>query len=119
LTHQQIDSLFEEARWSPSCFNEQPWLFIYAPLDADRERFMQALVEGNHLWVKNASLLMLLQCRCNFSHNIKENRHASFDAGAAWMSLALQARKLGLYAHATASFSREGVLNLTSPSRRI
>ena len=33
-----------------------------------------------------------------------ENRHARFDAGAAWMSLALQARKLGLYAHAMAGF---------------
>ena len=106
LTHQQIESLFEAARWSPSCFNEQPWLFIYAASAADRERFMPALVEGNQLWVKNASLLMFLLCRRNFSHSGKENRHASFDAGAAWMSLALQARKLGLYAHAMAGFSR-------------
>ena len=36
-----------------------------------------------------------------------DNRHAKFDAGAAWMSLALQARKLGLYAHAMAGFHLE------------
>ena len=107
LTQTQIDSLFEAARWAPSCFNAQPWLFIYAASAADRERFMPALVEGNQVWVKNASLIIYLLCRRNFSHNDKENRHAPFDAGAAWMSLALQARKLGLHAHAMAGFSRE------------
>ena len=24
-----LKSLFEAARWAPSCFNEQPWLFLY------------------------------------------------------------------------------------------
>ena len=51
LTQTQIDSLFEAARWAPSCFNAQPWLFIYAASAADRERFMPALGEGNQLWV--------------------------------------------------------------------
>jgi len=107
LTQTQIDSLFEAARWAPSCFNEQPWLFLYAAGETDRARFMQALVEKNQAWVKNASLLIYLLCRRNFSHNDQVNRHAPFDAGAAWMSLALQARKLGLYAHAMAGFNRE------------
>jgi len=107
LTQTQIDSLFEAARWAPSCFNEQPWLFLYAAGETDRARFMPALVEKNQAWVKNASLLIYLLCRRNFSHNDQVNRHAPFDAGAAWMSLALQARKLGLYAHAMAGFNRE------------
>lgn len=107
LTQTQIDSLFESARWAPSCFNAQPWLFIYAAEETDRVRFLPALVGKNQAWVKNASLLTYLLCRRNFSHNDQENRHAPFDAGAAWMSLALQARKLGLYAHAMAGFSRE------------
>ena len=107
LTQEQIDSLFEAARWSPSCYNEQPWLFVYAVNAEDRERFLSALLEGNQAWCRRVPLLMFLLCRRNFTHNGKENRHASFDAGAAWMSLALQARKLGLYAHAMAGFNRE------------
>lgn len=114
LTQQQIDSLFEAVRWSPSCFNEQPWLFIYAASEADRQRFLPALVEGNQAWVRNTSLLVFLLSRRNFSHNGKPNRHASFDAGAAWMALALQARKLGLYAHAMAGFSREKAYEILS-----
>jgi len=107
LTETQIDSLFEAARWAPSCFNAQPWLFVYAASEADRARFLPALVEKNRAWAENASLLIYLLCRRNFSHNDQENRHAPFDAGAAWMALALQARKLGLYAHAMAGFSRD------------
>jgi nitroreductase len=107
LAPDQIDSLFEAARWSPSCYNEQPWLFVHAVSAEDRERFLSALVAGNQAWCSRVPLLMFLLCRRNFTHNGKENRHAPFDAGAAWMALALQARKLGLYAHAMAGFSRE------------
>ena len=107
LTQAQINSLFEVARWTPSCYNEQPWLFLYAASDADRERFLTALMAGNQVWAQRAPLLIFLLCRKNFAFNDKVNRHASFDAGAAWMSLSLQARKLGLHAHAMAGFSRE------------
>lgn len=107
LSSEQIDSLFEAARWSPSCYNEQPWLFLYASSAEDRERFLTALVAANQSWAIRAPLLMFLLCRRKFNHNGKDNRHAPFDAGSAWMSLALQSRKLGLYAHAMAGFSRE------------
>ena len=30
LTGDQLRSLFEAARWAPSCFNAQPWRFVYA-----------------------------------------------------------------------------------------
>jgi len=107
LSENQIASLFEAARWSPSCYNEQPWLFLYAASDEDRQRFLPALVEGNQSWARNAPLLIFLLCKKYFTATGKENRHAPFDAGAAWMALALQARKLGLHAHAMAGFSRE------------
>jgi len=107
LPQEQIDSLFEAARWAPSCYNEQPWLFIYARSPEDRERFLPALLAGNQSWAWRAPLLMFLLCRRNFAHNGKVNRHAPFDAGAAWLALALQARKLGLHAHAMAGFSRQ------------
>jgi nitroreductase len=50
---------------------------------------------------------MILFARRNFSHNGKPNRTAAFDVGAAWMSLALEARALGLHAHAMAGFDTE------------
>ncbi|MHC4777266.1 MAG: nitroreductase family protein [Planctomycetota bacterium] len=104
LSDETISSLFEAVRWAPSCYNEQPWLLLYGRTDADRERLLEALTEHNQAWAKKAPLLIYLAVRREFSRNGKPNRHAAFDGGAAWMSLAFQARKLGLYAHAMAGF---------------
>lgn len=105
LTEVELNALFEAARWAPSCYNEQPWEFHYATSDMARERFAAALVEKNRQWAVQAPLLVFVTARRAFSANGKVNRHAVFDAGAAWMSLALQARRLGLHAHAMAGFS--------------
>ncbi|TLM68854.1 MAG: nitroreductase [Deltaproteobacteria bacterium] len=107
LSETQLAALFEAARWAPSCYNEQPWLFVYAVTAEDRARFAEALLPANRVWAPHAPLLLFLLCRRQFAHDGKDNRHAAFDAGAAWMALALQARKLGLHAHAMAGFSRQ------------
>ena len=107
LTSEQTAALFEAARWAPSCYNEQPWHFRYAVSKPDRELFAEALVEKNREWAQHAPMLLFVLTKKNFVQNGKPNRHAVFDAGAAWMSLALQARRLGLYAHGMAGFSVE------------
>jgi len=107
LSDDQVHSLFEAARWAPSCFNEQPWIFAFARSEADRALFATALSERNRLWAPRAPLLGFVLSRTTFARNGKPNRWAGFDAGAAWMSLALQARQLGLYAHAMAGFNVE------------
>ncbi len=107
ISDPQLAALFEAARWAPSCYNEQPWLFVYARSPEDRELFASALVEKNRLWAGRAPLLLFVLARKSFARNGKPNRHAVFDAGASWMALALQARRLGLYAHGMAGFSRE------------
>lgn len=99
-----VHSLFEAARWAPSCFNEQPWMFIYGVNEADLNRLRPLIVDQNRVWTDRAPLLAILFARRQFNHNGKANRHYMFDSGSAWMSLALQARKLGLYAHAMAGF---------------
>ncbi len=107
LSRRQIESLFEASRWAPSCFNEQPWIYVYAVTEEDRKKFLSLLVEKNRTWAKNAPLLLFIATRLHFKLNGKRNRSAEFDAGSAWVSLALCARKLGLYAHAMAGFDRE------------
>lgn len=101
----QVAALFEAARWSPSCYNEQPWSFRYAVSTVGRARLATVLVAKNQAWAAKAPLLMFVLAHAAFEHNGKSNRHAAFDAGAAWMALAFQARRFGLYAHAMAGFS--------------
>jgi nitroreductase len=116
LTDDQVTALFEAARWAPSCFNDQPWHFRFARTAADRTLFAQALVEKNRLWATKAPLLVYVLARKFFAGSVKPNRHGQFDAGAAWMSLALQARRLGLYAHAMAGFDIKKAYNILNIS---
>jgi nitroreductase len=117
LTEREIHTLFEAARWAPSCYNEQPWRFVYATEPQARARLTACLVAKNRAWAGGAPLLMFLLARRHFQKTGAENRHAPYDAGAAWMALALQARKLGLYAHAMAGFSPDKAYETLGVSR--
>jgi nitroreductase len=117
LTEREVHALFEAARWAPSCYNEQPWQFVYAVAPRERERLAECLVPKNRAWALRAPMLMFLLTRCRFGRTGKENRHAAHDAGAAWMALALQARKLGLYAHAMAGFNSDAAYALLAVAR--
>jgi|GEM_PF-6726323 len=90
LSDREIQTLFEAARWAPSCYNEQPWLFVYATEPNQRAKLASCLVAKNQAWAGRAPLLMFILARRNFQKTGKENRHAPYDAGAAWMALALQ-----------------------------
>ena len=102
-----VPTLIEAVRWAPSCFNEQPWLIVWGTTPEDRARILEVMNEGNRSWAKDAPLVAVIFTRRIFIKNGMINRWAGFDAGAGWMSLALQARLLGLYAHAMGGFSAE------------
>ena len=112
LPEEDIATLFEAARWAPSCFNEQPWLFVYGTSEEERETFLEILVEKNRLWAHNAPVLAILFAKRTFAHGGRPNRWAGLDCGAAWVSLALQARMMGLYAHGMAGFSQKRAYEL-------
>ncbi len=97
-----LTAIIDAARWSPSCFNEQPWLFLTSSSREDFDLFLRLLVERNQQWAKNASVLGFFITRRNFADRDKENRWGKFDTGAAWMAMTVQANKFGLYTHGMA-----------------
>ena len=101
-------SLFEAARWAPSAFNGQPRRFVYAHRGTpEGEPLFGALMEYNQAWVANASVLAFClsdRFRRKPGAEPAENRSHSFDAGAAWACLALQAHHIGWAAHGMGGF---------------
>lgn len=99
-------SVFEAARWAPSAFNAQPWRLLYAKREsADWERFVGLLMPMNQVWARNASVLAYILSDTLFEGRDGEavpSRTHSFDAGAAWAAMALQATALGYHAHGMA-----------------
>nr|ABZ79369.1 putative nitroreductase [uncultured bacterium] len=108
VSDEKLQQIFDAARWSQSCFNEQPWLFITSK-PKSQSTFVNLLVEGNQNWAKQAPVIGFVVARKNFLRNGNENAHAAFDAGSAWMALTLQARMLGLYTHGMAGIQYEEV----------
>ena len=107
VSDEDVLALLEAARWAPSCFNDQPWRFIVCNKAADAAAWQNALnviVEKNQLWAKNAPVLILSVAMNNFNHNGSPNRLASYDVGAASLSLCLQANALGLISHQMGGF---------------
>ncbi|MDH5326049.1 MAG: nitroreductase family protein [Gammaproteobacteria bacterium] len=113
ISAEDTATLFEAARWSPSCYNEQPWRFVYATQTQDLEQFRSTLAESNQVWANSAPLLVYLFSKKTFSHNNNPNRWADFDTGAAWMALSLQAHKQGLYTHAMGGFDTDKAYAVT------
>lgn len=101
-------SLFEAARWAPSAINIQPWRFVYAHRGSlEWTPLFGALMEMNQAWVANASVLAFVlsdRFRRKPGAEPAANLSHSFDAGAAWAYLALQASHLGWAAHAMGGF---------------
>lgn len=114
IEHEDLMTIFEAARWSPSCFNEQPWRFVYATSDSDLARFQAVLADANKTWASSAPVLIMVFSKKHFNRNDKDNRWADFDTGAAWMALTLQANALGLHTHAMGGFDKDAAFEVAS-----
>ena len=105
ITDEELFTLFEAARWAPSSRNNQPWRFIYAKQDTPAwEKLFTLLGDFNKEWTRNAAVLLVIISRKTFEYDGKISRTHSFDTGAAWENLALQASLMGLIAHGMEGF---------------
>lgn len=104
ISQEQLFSLLEAARWAPSAFNNQPWRFVYAMRDTPEWNMLfNVLDDGNKRWAQNAAVLMVIISQTHTNEGKAILTH-SFDTGAAWQNIALQAEHMGLAAHGMQGF---------------
>ncbi len=101
-----LRSLFEAARWAPSCNNEQPWAFLVATKEdqAFHAKMLSTLVEFNQAWAKHAPVLAIAVSELVFARDGRTNRNAFYDTGAAVADLTAEATARGLFVHQMAGF---------------
>jgi nitroreductase len=105
LSEAELMPLFEAARWAPSSGNFQPWRFLYARRDTDFwPAFFGLVTPRNQAWAQRAGALVLVISRTHFDGDGRPCRTHSYDSGAAWENLALQAAASGLVAHGIEGF---------------
>jgi nitroreductase len=109
MPHSELMRLFEAARWAPSSFNSQPWRFLYAHRDGPAwPIFLNLLVEFNQSWARNAAVLIVVVSKMTMRSQGRDaeapSHSHSFDTGAAWQNLSLQANAMGWHTHGMVGF---------------
>ena len=104
ITRDLIEQLAESVRLAPSCFNSQPWRFVFVSDPGVLEEMHAALSKGN-AWARSASLIIAAFSRPEDDCIIRDREYHQFDVGQAVGFLILRATELGLVAHPIAGFS--------------
>ncbi|MEX3640079.1 nitroreductase family protein [Paraburkholderia sp. BR14320] len=114
IDERTVLTILEAARWAPSSYNSQPWRFVYARWDTDHwDSFLSFLNDFNRSWAVRAAAIVVVMSKRTFRIPGKYEELSlpthSFDAGAAWAFLALQASLIGWSAHALAGINSDHI----------
>ncbi|MEE9150831.1 MAG: nitroreductase family protein [Thermoplasmata archaeon] len=108
ITDDLIHELATSAQLAPSCFNNQPWRFVFV-YDKDMLiKMREALSKGNE-WIHAASLIIAVFGKKEDDCDLKGREYYLFDIGMASGFIQLRATELGLVAHPIAGFSEDKV----------
>jgi len=108
ITENLIRDLAESASLAPSCFNNQPWRYVFAYSPEVLKELHSALSGGN-AWARYASMIIAVFSRRDLDCRVKGRVYYLFDTGMATAFLILRATELGLVAHPIAGYSEEKV----------
>ena len=60
VTDEQLEQLFEAARWAASSYNAQPWRFVFARKgDSQYDTAFAGINEWNQSWAKAAPVIVM------------------------------------------------------------
>ena len=103
VSEELIRELAQTASLAPSCYNKQPWRFVFVKGREKLQKVWEALPRGNS-WVKKGSLIIALYSKKNLDCVIGDREYYLFDSGLAAAFLILRATELDLVAHPIAGF---------------
>lgn len=108
ITENLIRDLARSADLAPSCFNYQPWRFIFVKDPEVLEEIHGKLSKTNR-WAELASMLVAVFSREDDDCKVRERNYHQFDTGIAIGFLMLRATELGLVAHPFAGYREKAV----------
>jgi len=104
ITDDLINDLAECAQITASCFNNQPWRYIFVYDKDVLLKMHEALSSGNE-WAKKASMIIVVLGKKEDDCIIRDRIYYRFDIGMATSAMILRATELGLVAHPIAGYS--------------
>ncbi|MCS7138741.1 MAG: nitroreductase family protein [Crenarchaeota archaeon] len=108
VTDELIKDLAYHASLAPSCYNNQPWRFVFVKNREKIGELYDALSSGNS-WAKKSSLIIAVYSEKDYDCIIGEREYYLFDTGMAVAFMILRATELDLVAHPIAGYDSEMV----------
>ena len=108
ITPEIVNDLASHAQLSASCFNNQPWRYVFVYERGKLEEMFTALSRGN-AWAKQSSMIIAAFSREEDDCVIRTRKYHHFDLGMGTATMILRATELGLVAHPIAGFKPEVV----------
>ncbi len=108
VSGETVYELVKASQLTPSCFNNQPWRFVFVKSEEILEKLKEALNKGNE-WAYAASAVIAVITKKEFDCVIKDREYYLFDTGMAVYAMLLRATELNLVAHPIAGYSPEKV----------
>lgn len=106
ITEDLVRDLAESARLAPSCYNNQPWRFIFVYDPEILKELHIALSRGNE-WAHRGSMIIAVFSKPDLDCIVRGREYYLFDTGMATAFIILRVTELGLVAHPIAGFSEE------------
>jgi nitroreductase len=121
ITEKIIKDLARSASLCCSCFNKQPWNFVFIRNQNKLEEMHETLSEGNK-WAYHASMIIAVFSKEELDCVVKGRKYFLFDTGMAVGMMILRATELGFVAHPIAGFDEDRakeILNIPEEMRLI
>jgi nitroreductase len=104
ITKDLVNDLAECAQITASCFNNQPWRYVFV-YDKDVLLKMHETLSIGNEWAKKASMIIVVIGKKEDDCIIRDRIYYQFDIGMATSAIILRATELGLVAHPIAGYS--------------
>ncbi|MHA1168358.1 MAG: nitroreductase family protein [Candidatus Hodarchaeales archaeon] len=114
ITGEMINQLTEAIRLTPSCFNNQPWRYVFVKSSEMLEKMHGTLSRGNQNWATGSSLIIAVLSKKELDCDITGRQYYLFDTGMATAFLMLRATELRLVAHPIAGYNEQQVKEILS-----
>jgi len=111
ITENLVRDIAECVRLAPSCFNNQPWRFVFVYEPRMLKKLKSALSSGNE-WATTASMIVAVFSKKELDCVSDGRDYYLFDTGMGTAYLILRATDLGLVAHPIAGYDEGKVKSI-------
>src|SRR5690554_4803201 len=111
INEETIELLSRTAQLAPSCFNKQPWRYVFVKDKQKLKELFSALSEGNR-WAKKASMIIAVFSHRDLDCKIKKRIYYLLGTGMSIAVLQLKASEMGLVANPVVGYDEDKAIEI-------